>query len=263
MRGERAGRRGAQGGCWVDTIGNQEDRAPAAGALPGRASPHSRPPCPQAPHCSLDSSSPAHSRPREPTVAPASAVPQASTWPRPGPPSPPPPLPCRASAQALPPPPAGAPRQVRVRGRPRLSLRHCVRARRGRAPGRWRVTPASHLLPAPGPGPRGCVPSLPAGGVAAGAALGKEAVERPAAARGGTINLEQMWPDSRSAWGLGGGLSQSVAELGGRQVEVTWDFGHTDPVSYATPPRLSAPCEAMPEYACYFPPRNSDFFRGN
>lgn len=87
-----------------------------------------------------------------------------------------------------------------------------------------RFTPA----PAPSPGPARCVLSLPAGGVSAGAALGKEAVERPAAAGGGAINLEQMRPDSHPARGFGGGprsphrpIFLSAAELGGLQAEVT------------------------------------------
>lgn len=130
--------------------------------------------------------------------------------------------------------------------------RHCVHAGCGRVSAvRWRVTarrcdPASHLLPAPGPAAAPVCPRPPRGGVSAGAALGKEAVERPAAARGGAINLEQMRPDSRSAWGFGGGLFQSAAELGGLQVEVTRDFGHTDSVCHLSHPRLCPPCFVCP-----------------
>ena len=71
---------------------------------------------------------------------------------------------------------------------------------------RARLRPPLHTCsPPPARGWRGCVLSLPAGGASAGAALGKEAVERPAAARGGAINSEQMRPDRPPAWGGGGG----------------------------------------------------------
>lgn len=83
---------------------------------------------------------------------------------------------------------------------------HAIVCATGRGPVsavRWRVTAraaatlASHLLPAPGRRARAW-PPLPAGGASAGAALGKEAVERTPAAEGGAVNLEQMRPDSQS-----------------------------------------------------------------
>lgn len=108
-----------------------------------------------------------------------------------------------------------------------------------------RFTPA----PAPSPGPARCVLSLPAGGVSAGAALGKEAVERPAAARGGAINLEQMRPDSHPAGGGGEGSaprpgpssSPQLSEMDSRP-EVTWTL---EIQSLWPHPRFSSLCGHM------------------
>lgn len=101
--------------------------------------------------------------------------------------------------------------------------RHCLRA--GVKPGlrgalegdrargcEPRFTPAPAPAPSPGPGRR--VLALPAGGVSAGPALGKEAVERPATARGGAINLEQMRPDSHRAREVGRGGGRSTPGSG-------------------------------------------------